>query len=195
LNNGTVTFVDTKNHRDHVIPYGNYAASVLNRRHELNKAASERSEFVFPSTRARRDGTYSHLMNISKTIAEVVKVSGVPFSPHDLRRTFGTLFEELDSITSLTVQHALNQVPTSVAGRHYIMQRLLRLRELYQTFEDRVLVEAGVKKLEQPKTAAAVRMRKEGGLFIATSADGALEATGDSPKAAMELLHSMAATP
>jgi integrase len=191
LTDGTVTFVDTKNHRDHVIPYGTYAASVLNRRHSINKAASEPSEFVFPSTRARRDGTHAHLVNVTKTVAEVVKSSGVPFSPHDLRRTFGTLFEELDSVTSLTVQHALNHAPTSVTGRHYIMQRLLRLRELYQTFEDRVLIEAGVKKIEQPKTGVAVRMRKEGDLFIATSPDGTLEATGDSPKAALELLQEM----
>jgi integrase len=193
LDTGTVTFTDTKNDRDHIIPFGSHARSILERRLDANKVAC--SAYVFNATRPSKDGHLSHIKEPKRAIASVVKASGVPFTPHDLRRTFGTLFEESGTVSALTVDRALNHAPSSTAGKHYIMQRLSRLRPLYQGLEERILEEAGVNapKSESEEKAAVMRVRKDGDQFIASmdTPDGPLEAIGATAKEARLLLQSM----
>jgi integrase len=197
LHERTVVFIDTKPGRDHTIPFATYAGDILKRRHLECQAAEVASEFVFPGSRSRRDGSRTHLQSPKKTLAVVAKLAGVPFSPHDLRRTFATLLEEIESVSTLTVERALNHAPTTTAGKHYVHQRLMRLRRLYQTLEDSILEEAGVnaaKHVDVPEVSASpTRVRKDGDQFIASmdTPDGPLEAVGATAKEARQLLQSM----
>lgn len=160
---GTVTFQDTvtKNKQKHVIPFGDYAKSILARRDAENAKRTPPSEYVFNSTRGnRKTGERTHIKEPKKAIERVVKITGSSFSSHALRRTFATLFEEMGAGTS-TVEKALNHAPQTTATRHYILLRLAPLRKLYQQFEDKVLVEAGVTKQKveaiKPSEVAAFR--------------------------------------
>lgn len=71
-------------------------------------------------------------------------MSGIKFTPHDLRRTFGTIFAELP-VSEFTVEKALNHAPRTTAGKHYVKTRLEPMRKSYIAFEKAILSEAGVK--------------------------------------------------
>ncbi|MDO8263281.1 MAG: tyrosine-type recombinase/integrase [Gallionella sp.] len=78
-----------------------------------------------------------------KACQRVGQIAGLKFTPHDLRRTFATLFDEL-GVNSTTLEKALNHSPTTTASKHYIVQRLAHMRKLYQALEDKVLLEVGI---------------------------------------------------
>jgi integrase len=197
LKDGTATFPGTKNGTEHVVPFGGYARGILERRHAANQQAETPSVYVFAGSRPSRKGEYSYVQEPKKTIKKVVDESGVPFSSHDLRRTFATLIEEIEHVSTLTVEKVLNHAPTTTAGKHYIVQRIQRLRPLYQRFEDAILLEAGVTKAKQldeaTESTSAIRVRKDGDQFIASmdTPDGPLEAVGAAAKEARQLLQSM----
>lgn len=141
----TVKFEKTKGGRPHIIPFGKYAGGLLKNRFAENQKSSSPSAVVFPSSRRKRDGTHSHITEPKKTIAAVAKAAKVPFSPHDLRRTFATLMVEIGVVSTATLEKVLNHAQTTTAGKHYIVPRLSRLRLIYQRYEDNILKEAGVK--------------------------------------------------
>lgn len=217
LENGLITFRGTKNGKDHIIPFGTYARDVLKRRLETRNNQERKSEYVFPSSRRRRDGTYFHIQQPQNTLRWVINQSGVPFSPHDLRRTFATLAEELETITTATLERLLNHAPSTVHGQHYVHQRMRRLRPLYERLENSILVEAGAKQVstENPtltlEAMAAykavhaeddstvtppdspqpkIRVSKDGNQFIASTTwlGSLIEATGETPNDAMKTL-------
>jgi integrase len=66
---------------------------ILERRYAANQQAETPSVYVFSGSRPSRKGEYSYVQEPKKTIKKVVVESGVPFSSHDLRRTFATLIE------------------------------------------------------------------------------------------------------
>lgn len=197
LDEGYILFLNTKNGTDHLVPFGTFAAKLLKRRFELHQTEERPSDYVFPASRKRRDGTYAHIQDPKKTLAAVAEAAKVPFSAYDLRRTFASLLNEIEHVSSITLQKMLNHTPDSVAGKHYIVTRIARLRPHYQRLEDAILAEAGVRKgrvaTTTPDTTPRknlIRIRKEGDRYIATAPtdDGVLEVEGMSAKEAMELL-------
>lgn len=146
LESRTITFpaTDTKNGNPLTIPYGDYAHGLLNRRHLENAKSTSPSEYVFPATRRSKDKTRTHIKAPHKAIARVSEACGIQFSPHDLRRTFASLFNEL-GVNSNDLEAALNHAPSGVASRHYIQRRLSNFRRHYMALEEQVLEEAGVK--------------------------------------------------
>lgn len=148
----------TKGKRDHLIPFGPYANQLLLQRHEANRQRDTPSDYVFNASRSGRTkkdgppGAKTHIKEPKKAIASVTAISGIKFTPHDLRRTFGTIFAELP-VSEFTVEKALNHAPSSTAGKHYVHTRLEPLRENYIKFENSILEEAGVKiaTSKQPK--------------------------------------------
>lgn len=141
---------DTKGKRAHYIPFGPYARQVIVQRYEGNQQSEAPSDYVFNASRsgrAKEDGTpgvKTHLKEPKKAIARVTATSGIKFTPHDLRRTFGTLFAELP-ISEFSVEKALNHAPRSTAGKHYVQTRLEPQRANYIRFEQAILKEAGAK--------------------------------------------------
>lgn len=140
-------FTDTKSHRDLPVPFGKFAHEILVRRFNAREFDTEKAKakalYVFPSSRARADGTWSWLGDPKKSVAKVAAAS-VPFSPHDLRRTFATMMDDSGLVSTQALEKVLNHAPTTVAGKHYLVKRLHRQRDLYQRYEEYVLSEAGV---------------------------------------------------
>lgn len=141
----------TKSKRDHYIPFGPYAEGVLLRRHKANQEANPPSAYVFNASRRGRknkdtgeQGKRTHIKEPKRAIEMVTAISGIKFTPHDLRRTFGTIFAELP-VSEFTVEQALNHAPRTTAGKHYVQTRLEPLRKSYIAFEKAILSEARVK--------------------------------------------------
>lgn len=158
LARGVGSFRETKSGREHYFPLAPYVRSILERRKKANDEASQPSEYVFPASRVGwKSGTRTHIKEPKGALGEVKKASGIGFAPHDLRRTFGTLLNELD-VGDITVRKALNHAPGDVASRHYIQTRMKYLMPVYQRLETLVLTEAGV---IEPKESITVNVGKE----------------------------------
>jgi integrase len=156
----------TKAKRAHHIPFGPFARSILEGRKAENELRDEPSAFVFNASRRGRSkksetgevqlGERTYIKESKRSVAKVVEDAGIPFSPHDVRRTFATLFEEM-GVSTLAVERALNHSSQSTAGKHYVQARLRAVHKQYETLEAKILEEAGVKwpPTEAPKEKAS----------------------------------------
>lgn len=145
---------DTKNGEEHLYPITRYARQILERRNKLNLAIDEPSPWVFPSPKKNRLGVRSHIVATNSVVAAVVKVCGIDFSEHDLRRTFASLFNETGA-NKYIIQVALQHTPNDTASRHYVQSRMAALRNAYQIYEDYLLVEAGVLEAAEPSVSVS----------------------------------------
>lgn len=74
---------DTKNGNPHQLPLSNFLYELF-----AERRAQTSSEFVFPGGRHRTKDSDTPMVSPYKAIAQVRSTTGIPFSPHDLRRTF-----------------------------------------------------------------------------------------------------------
>src|SRR5438045_965478 len=126
LQRGTVCAIDTKNRSNHVLPMGRHLWDVMRYR----RSASD-SDWVFANPLTRKRITDPH-----RQIVNVVEKSGVPFSPHDLRRTFASIVSRLgDHLSYYTTKRLLNH-RTSDVTQGYIQFDLEQLRSAMQAVED-----------------------------------------------------------
>lgn len=121
----SIAIPDTKNGEEHIFPIGDYLFRILQRRfHLLN------SEWVFPGNTGRRP-----LVEIKRQVAHVVEASGVPFTLHDLRRTYTTVAEGLE-ISPYTIKRLVNHKMRNDVTAGYIVSDLERMRNPQQKIED-----------------------------------------------------------
>jgi integrase len=121
----TLTINETKNNRVHRLPFSDALEALLERRFEERS-----SPYVFPS-----DAERGHLSEPRTAIARVIKLSGVSFTLHDLRRTFITAAERLD-IPAYALKRLMNHKdPNDVTGG-YIIFDVKRLRVPMQKITD-----------------------------------------------------------
>jgi integrase len=126
---GTLCAVDTKNRSDHMLPMGNYLWDLMRRR----RLASD-SDWVFANPLTGNRITDPH-----RQVVNVVAKSGVPFSPHDLRRTFASVVSRLgDRLSYYTTKRLLNH-RTSDVTQGYVQFDLEQLRLAMQAVEHFVL--------------------------------------------------------
>ncbi|HEY6288533.1 MAG TPA: tyrosine-type recombinase/integrase, partial [Nitrospiraceae bacterium] len=119
---GTLCAVDTKNRSDHVLPMGRYLWELMRRR----RRASD-SDWVFANPL-----TGSRITDPHRQVVNVVARSGVPFSPHDLRRTFASIVSRLgDRLSYYTTKRLLNH-RTSDVTQGYVQFDLEQLRSAMQ---------------------------------------------------------------
>ena len=157
LKNKLIIFPEetTKGRREHIIPLTEHVYTILERRHKENISRNyikrdgtivRQSSYVFNASRkGTKTGKMTHIVSPSKTISSIVKSTGVHFSAHDLRRTFATLLSE-DGANVITIENALNHSPSSTAAKSYVNNpRIKDLRKIYQSLEDSILIEAGMK--------------------------------------------------
>jgi integrase len=133
------TIETTKNQDPHTLPTSDYLQAMLERRHQANAdlPEAERSQYVFPG----HDGP---LAEPKKQIRKVIAASGVSFSAHTLRRTFGTIAESLD-IPAYALKRLMNhRAGGDVTFTHYVVMDIERLRAPMQKITDYVLKAAGV---------------------------------------------------
>jgi len=140
----------TKNHKDIIKPLTRYVRELLERRRQENELYAPGSGWVFPSLRKNAKGQQWHIAEPKGVIERVRTASGLDFSPQDLRRTFGTLFSELETGAD-TVRVALSHSADDTASRHYLQSRLETYRGICQRYEDKVLLEAGVTPVVAPE--------------------------------------------
>ena len=97
------------------------------------------SEWVFANPLTGKRITDPH-----RQIVNVVAKSGVPFSPHDLRRTFASIVSRLgDHLSYYTTKRLLNH-RTSDVTQGYIQFDIEQLRCAMQAVEEFVLKNVGV---------------------------------------------------
>jgi integrase len=129
----TLTVRDTKNRLDHVLPLSDFLFDLLSRRRALCDG-----QWVFPGS-----GKSGRIIEPRKQIVKVAAISGVPFSSHDLRRTFANIVNMLgDSISYYTVKRLLNHKTADVTAG-YVQHNPEKLREAMQAVTDFILKNVG----------------------------------------------------
>ena len=99
----------------------------------VRRRASE-SDWVFANPL-----TGSRITDPHRQVVNVVAKSGVPFSPHNLRRTFASIVSRLgDRLSYYTTKRLLND-RTSDVTQGYVQFDLEQLRSAMQAVEDFVL--------------------------------------------------------
>jgi integrase len=132
LERGTLCAVETKNRSDHVVPMGSQLWELMRRRRKATD-----SEWVFANPLTGKRVTDPH-----RQIVNIVAKSGVPFSPHDLRRTFASIVSRLgDRLSYYTTKRLLNH-RTSDVTQGYVQFDLEQLRSAMQAVENFVLTHA-----------------------------------------------------
>lgn len=156
----------TKGNRAHVIPMTEHVLTIMHRRHQDNFKRDHlrpdgthlgKSIWVFQASRIGKiTGKIGHIVSPNKSIIQIVESTGIKFSPHDLRRTFATLLNE-DGASHFTIENALNHAPDGVTAKSYVNNpRILKLREIFQSLENSILNEAGVKKVNYEKVEVSI---------------------------------------
>lgn len=85
LENGCITFEDTKNGKQHLLPLGDHLISVLKSRYLLKE-----NDWVFPATKLPTSWNV-HATTIDRTLKQIGEEVDFYVSMHDFRRTFATL--------------------------------------------------------------------------------------------------------
>ncbi len=121
----TFTVQDTKNREIHTLPMSDFLYELFWRRRQFKV-----SEFVFPAP-----SQTGHIIEPRKAMLKVAELSGVPFTVHDLRRTFATTAESLD-LPAYALKRLLNHKMTNDVTAGYIMRDVERLRKPMQRITD-----------------------------------------------------------
>jgi integrase len=137
LENGTATIKDTKNGDDHCVVFSDLLQAMFEDRH----ANRTRSPFVFPGAFANK-----RMSGASKTYERVSRISGVPFTPHSLRRSFSTIADALD-VPHYTLKRLLNhRSGGSDVTAGYVVRLPDRYKEPMQKITDEVFRRAKISK-------------------------------------------------
>lgn len=134
----TITFEHTKNHKEHILPMGEYLRDFLLK-------LKEKSDSIYVFSAKNKSG---HVENQRKTVQHIAKISGIKFSLHDIRRTFASIANNhIAGITNFTLKKLLNHSEDDVTAG-YIQFETETLRKPMQLIEDYILKQAGVKENE-----------------------------------------------
>ena len=117
----TLTVLDTKNRDPHTLPLSDFLFDLLSERKTLNSGV-----WVFEGA----DGK-SHLKEPRSATTRVAELSGIPFTLHDLRRTFITCAESLD-IPAYALKKLANHRMAHDITASYIISDVERLRRPMQ---------------------------------------------------------------
>lgn len=128
LDQGTKVFtvINTKNGSNHVLPMSRQVAAILERRYTMRT-----SEFVFPS-----NSKSGHLSDPRKFLIKTRKLIGQDWTWHDLRRTFATIAERLDT-SHYALKRLLNHSVEDVTAG-YLIHDPERLRTPMQDISDKI---------------------------------------------------------
>jgi integrase len=142
---GTVTFYDTKNGTDHVLPMGEWLATRIKARRTVSGGLLVFSDAI---------GTPLRLASLRAGITAVTAAAEIRFMPSDLRRSFSSTAEALD-VGPYSMKALLNHTPVNAdVTSGYTIVTVDRLRPTMQAIEDRLLQLGGLK-----PTADVVPMR------------------------------------
>lgn len=122
----SITFRDTKNGDDHILPMSDFVYELLLRRRKKSPDA----EFVFEINGQR-------ISDCNKSYLKVAAMTGIPFSLHDLRRSFISVGDSI-GIPYNILKRLLNHRSSDVT-MNYIVSSIERLRGPMQAITDAIL--------------------------------------------------------
>ena len=128
LDDHSFTLTDTKNREPLTLPLTDFVFDLLQSR----KAATD-SEYVFAG-----DGKAGYLIEPRRQVQKVVQLSAVPFTLHDLRRTFITIAESID-ISAYALKRLVNHKMTNDVTAGYIISDVERLRKPMQQISSQLI--------------------------------------------------------
>jgi len=128
FSNDMFTVRNTKNHTDHTLPLTNFTKDLLIKRKHLCSG-----KFVF----CGKDKD-SAIVNPYKQVKKIREISGIEFTMHDLRRTFGTIADSLE-IQHHIIKKLMNHTNNDVTIKHYVQPSIERLRKPIQQISDYII--------------------------------------------------------
>ncbi|MGR8934274.1 MAG: tyrosine-type recombinase/integrase [Gammaproteobacteria bacterium] len=134
LTDGSYVLRDPKNHRPIHLPLSDFLLDMLKRRKK-----DSGSDFVFPG-----NGATGYLVEPKRQMEKVGEQIAMPFSMHDLRRSFVTIAESLD-ISAFALKALVNHKAGDDVTSGYVQLNVERLREPMQKITDFILKSAGLK--------------------------------------------------
>jgi integrase len=145
---GTLTFYDTKNGTDHVLPMGEWLAARLKARREVSGGLLVFSDVI---------GTPLSETALRTAITSVTAATEIKFMPSDLRRSFSSTAEALD-VGPYSMKALLNHTPVNAdVTSGYTVVTVDRLRPTMQAIEDRLLQLGGLKPMAEVVPMRGVR--------------------------------------
>ncbi len=118
---------------ERIIPLSPYLAQLL---HSLPR----RNEWVFSST----DQKAGHIAEANHALTRAMQSAGLPhITPHDLRRSFGTLSEWVECPVGVVAQ-IQGHKPSALAEKHYRVRPIDLLRMWHTKIEGWILEQAGI---------------------------------------------------
>jgi integrase len=148
----TLTITDTKNREPLILPLSEFLYDLLKRRKKAMEEGDEekKSSYVFPGS------TGGRIVEPRKQLFKVIEWSGVPFTLHDLRRTFITIAESLE-LSQYAIKHLVNhKIPNDVTAGYIVMDPE-RLRPAMEKITNAILIAAD--RLE-PSNVTPIRQTK-----------------------------------
>ncbi len=131
LANRSFKLLDPKNRQPITLPLTTFTYELLSSR---KSTAEPRNPWVFPGS-IKKD---QHMTEPKTHYRKLRETSGIPFTPHDLRRTFLTIGESLD-IASYTLKRLANHKMNNDITAGYIISDVERLRAPAQRITDEIL--------------------------------------------------------
>lgn len=133
LRYGFITSIDPKNGEVHSLPMGDVLWAIMKKRHRQRI-----NDWVFESAKSKS----GHIENISKVREKINAQCGIQFTFHDLRRTFGSIAENLD-YGQYTIKRLLNHksAGNSDVTAGYVQVSDKKLRQAMNDIEMTILGE------------------------------------------------------
>lgn len=122
------TIGNTKNREPLTLPLTDFLYNLLEKR----KAVAD-SDYVFAGS-----GKAGYLVEPRAQVKKVIEVSGVPFTLHDLRRSYITIAESID-ISAYALKRLVNHKMSNDVTAGYIVNDVERLREPMERITNHIL--------------------------------------------------------
>lgn len=122
------TISDTKNWQPLTLPLTDFLYDLLE-----DRRATTDSDYVFAG-----NGKAGHLIEPRSQVKKVVEASGVPFTLHDLRRSYITIAESID-ISAYALKRLVNHKMSNDVTAGYIVNDVERLREPMERITNHIL--------------------------------------------------------
>ncbi len=128
LQGRSFTIADTKNRQPLTLPLTDFLYNLLE-----NRKAATTSGYVFAGT-----GKAGYLIEPRSQVQKVIEACGVPFTLHDLRRSYITIAESID-ISAYALKRLVNHKMSNDVTAGYIVNDVERLREPMKRITDHIL--------------------------------------------------------
>jgi len=145
LESKTFVLTRTKNGKPLHLPMSDYIHQLFLDRHERRE-----NDFVFPGP-----GKTGHLIEPRKQMAKVTEQNGIPFSLHDMRRTYTSTIDGIVGYYEL--KRLLNHsVKADDVTAGYVVKNIEKLRPLMQKVTDHIL-----NLVQQRKPGTVIRLDRK----------------------------------